>query len=416
MSVKYDSKNMSSPSKPSDDSPSSKMAKAKNLIRDGKLDEAYGILMTLRAKKWVKREAYQQLINVCAFQGYIDEFVELYTEAIRAGLGGKVYLNQFYYNGIRKVSDTETIQRLIDFFRQTIDGNESEVDKFTYLCLSDLYVRSGEIERSISINQECLYRSVIKSEKLRSLHQSNAENKTLRAPDFIIIGTLKSGTTSLYDYLVKHPRLIPSLVKEVRFFSSHFDRGRDWYFSNFPDTIPPGFRTGEATPGYFSSIHAPERLYSTTPNAKLILCLRDPVDRALSHYFMAVREGREVENLTHLIERVENIVNHSDSLGDKELSRIPDAFSDSFYYRHLQKWLNKFSINQIMIVKSEDLFESPQVVLDRICDFLEVDRFSFNDLKIVNEGNYEAVIPEIRQKIENLYRSDFNKLRQYISN
>ncbi len=403
---------MSSPSQQSDEKPSIKMARAKNLIRDGRLDEASQILMTLRSKKWVKREAYQQLIDVCAFQGYMDEFMELYSEAIHAGLGGKVYLNQIYYNGIKQVNDSETVHRLIDFLSKFINSNEYEVDKFTYLCLSDLYVRIGELKRAILINQECLYRFVIKSERLRSLHRSDAENPNLRPPDFIVVGTLKSGTTSLYDYLVKHPRLIPSLVKEVRFFSSHFARGSDWYFSHFPNAVPSGFLTGEATPGYFSSIHAPERLYSTTPNTKLILCLRDPVDRALSHYFMSVREGREVQQLEHLIQSVENIIQHSDILRDEELSRIPDSFSDSFYYGHLQKWLNLFKLTQFTIVKSEELFQSPQVVLDRVCEFLEVDRFSFNDLKSKNKGNYEAVSPVIRQRIENLYKSDFNALEK----
>jgi hypothetical protein len=113
------------------------------------------------------------------------------------------------------------------------------------------------------------------------------ESETGRLPDFVIIGAQKSGTTFLYDLLTRHPYVERALTKELHYFNSHFDKGIEWYKSQFP---PPRWKdgrriiTGEATANYLFHPHASRRMAEVVPQARLIALLRNPVDRAYSHY------------------------------------------------------------------------------------------------------------------------------------
>jgi len=122
-------------------------------------------------------------------------------------------------------------------------------------------------------------------------------------PDFIIIGVQRGGTTSLYKYMTKHPKIIPALKKEIHFFDNKFGKGLSWYESQFmqnpffcllkrkrksEDTI-----TGEASPYYIYHPHVPKRISKILPNVKLIAILRNPIERAFSHYNHEVRLGAE---------------------------------------------------------------------------------------------------------------------------
>ena len=111
-------------------------------------------------------------------------------------------------------------------------------------------------------------------------------------PDFLVIGAQKAGTTALYAYLRWHPGITGPSWKEVSFFDRHWWRGEFWYRGQFP--LRSGQRlVGEASPSYLFHPLAPERVRSLVPEAKLIALVRDPVDRAYSHYQHEVALGRE---------------------------------------------------------------------------------------------------------------------------
>eukprot|EP01132_Coremiostelium_polycephalum_P004910 gene4910-6121_t len=114
-------------------------------------------------------------------------------------------------------------------------------------------------------------------------------NKTICLPNFIIIGTMKSGTTFLDYYLQKHPQIAKHSKKEIWFFNSFYSSGIEWYANHFEPIM--NFNTeqgqkviGEATPFYINSPYTAARMYSTLRNVKIIITLRDPVDRCLSQY------------------------------------------------------------------------------------------------------------------------------------
>lgn len=115
-------------------------------------------------------------------------------------------------------------------------------------------------------------------------------------PDFVIIGAQKSGTSFFYNLLTRHPQIEKAATKEVHFFSRYYDLGPSWYNSHFPfprqkDASNP--LTGEATPYYLLHPLAARRAADTIPQARLIVMLRNPVDRAYSHYQHQVRMGNE---------------------------------------------------------------------------------------------------------------------------
>lgn len=115
-------------------------------------------------------------------------------------------------------------------------------------------------------------------------------------PNFLIIGVQKGGTTSLYSYLAAHPRVSPALGKEVHYFDFHYGCGERWYRAHF---VPQawsdvrGLQTGEASPEYLFCPAAPQRVAAFDPGMKLIVMLRNPVERAYSQYQMSRRRGSE---------------------------------------------------------------------------------------------------------------------------
>src|SRR5438105_3273690 len=119
-------------------------------------------------------------------------------------------------------------------------------------------------------------------------------------PDHLIIGTQRAGTTSLYKYLVKHPAIAHALTKELRFFDLHYDRGFGWYRSRFPSVRHRerlrrakglSMIVGESSPDYLFHPYAPARIARDLPNAKLVVLLRNPVDRADSPYWPPPARG-----------------------------------------------------------------------------------------------------------------------------
>src|SRR5437762_1657829 len=118
-----------------------------------------------------------------------------------------------------------------------------------------------------------------------------------RLPDYIIVGAQKSGTTSLWAYLNEHPYVQPVLNKETNYFDSNYNRGPAWYRSHFPlmkrdnscATPVSKTLTGESCANYIFHPLAPQRAAETVPRAKIIFLLRNPVDRAFSHYQLKLR-------------------------------------------------------------------------------------------------------------------------------
>ena len=243
-------------------------------------------------------------------------------------------------------------------------------------------------------------------------------------PDFIIIGAAKSGTTSLYDYLSQHPSVHSALWKEIYFFDRYFPRGINWYRSNFPYKIQKFFSTkilkkkfltGEATPTYLHHPLTAKRIFELLPNIKLIILLRNPIDRAYSHYQMEKRLG--YEELTF-----EEAINLETSRLEGESEKMfqnPNYYSyarqiysyltSGIYVDQLKSWMNYFPKNQFLIINSDDFENNQNKIFKEVEIFLDIDHVKINFSK-KNIGKYSSINIETRNKLYDFFISYNEKL------
>jgi hypothetical protein len=249
-------------------------------------------------------------------------------------------------------------------------------------------------------------------------------------PDFVIIGAQKCGTTFLYQLLVQHPRVKPAFAKEVHYFDLNFRKGDNWYRSHFPlrmRNIRSNSReyiAGESSPYYLFHPHAPRRASAVVPHAKLIALLRDPVDRAYSHYQHQVKrgkgEGRETLTFEEAIEAEERILPGEvskmlqDEYYESSLHRTRSYLRRGIYIDQLLAWSNFFPKEQMLILKSEDLFDDTTNTLERMLAFLGIPYWAPETYSIPNKREYTGVSPLIRQRLSEYYKPHNQRLYEYL--
>jgi len=194
-------------------------------------------------------------------------------------------------------------------------------------------------------------------------------------PDFLIIGAMKAGTSTLHYSLQSHPSVGMSKKKEVNFFNANFDKGTSWYKQQF--LLGKQFY-GEASPNY-ARIHlypdTPKYMYKVLPKLKLIFILRDPMERLLSH-------------LHHDLYR--------DRISYKEINNVvlenEDYIKTSSYGWQLENYLKYYDIEQFHFVTFEQLEVNFQKVMSDILNFIGVDNYNFEDQKQYNSTNSKYLI------------------------
>lgn len=189
----------------------------------------------------------------------------------------------------------------------------------------------------------------------RLLNRATAPLRAL--PDFLIIGAMKAGTTSLYRYLGEHPRVRRATLKEIHYFDKEYARGEGWYRAFFPVRSrlrAGGLLTGEATPSYLPCPPAPERTHRLVPDARLIALVRDPTTRAWSHYNHNARRGREPRSFEEVMEGELRAWETGGEL------RWRSYLKRGLYAEHLEAWERFFSRDRILVLKSEELFTAPE--------------------------------------------------------
>jgi Sulfotransferase family len=179
----------------------------------------------------------------------------------------------------------------------------------------------------------------------------------LRLPDFVIIGATKSATTWLTSNLRAHPQVfMPS--PELHYFSRWFDRGDAWYCAQLAGA-GAGQLLGEKSASYLPHPEAPQRMRRLLPGAKLLVQLRNPVERAYSDYCMHYRRGEVTREIGRYL--------------DAERTPIPRLLEDGFYCRHLMRFMSVFSSEQIRILLYDDIRARPGEVFRDVCRYLGID-------------------------------------------
>ena len=218
-------------------------------------------------------------------------------------------------------------------------------------------------------------------------------------PNFIIIGAQKSGTTSLLQYLREHPEIGATHKKEVHFFSWWYDKGLDWYRAHFPFEGEKPL-IGEASPSYLLHPGVPARLHAVLPDVKLLVMLRNPVDRAYSHHQMNVRKGVDPLPFEEAIAREPERLrlNNGSDLGWRDSSFI-SYLSRGLYADQLEGWLDYFPREHVKVIKSEAFFADPELGLREALAFLDLAPCPLERYDVYNPGTYADMRPEIRERL-----------------
>jgi hypothetical protein len=194
-------------------------------------------------------------------------------------------------------------------------------------------------------------------------------------PEVLILGAPKCGTTSLAAYLAGHPRVWLHPLKELHFFDNHWQRGEAWYRAQFPALRSPGLLRLEATPDYLQNPETPQRMRALVPEARLIVLLREPLDRALSwlrHMHTLIGLAGDAEAL--LADEADRL----EAMGRAERETLgwfrPNALSGSLYAEQLRRWQAAWPASQLLVLRFEDLALHPERVVHRCLAFLDLKR------------------------------------------
>lgn len=203
-------------------------------------------------------------------------------------------------------------------------------------------------------------------------------------PDFIIAGAMKSGTTSLFSHMAQHPGIFPTNKKEVHYFDGGlspsvdtYRRGEAWYRTHFPlrRQMGAGAKAFEASPLYMFNPLAAGRIASLLPEVKIIIALRNPTDRAISHYFHEKRKGREPLPILEAFHREEErLAGALRTQNYKDQSFIHHSYkARGMYCEQVERFFQVLPRGQILILNSSDVFADAEGTLRRVLEFVGVD-------------------------------------------
>jgi len=227
-------------------------------------------------------------------------------------------------------------------------------------------------------------------------------------PDFLILGAQKAGTTALYAYLRWHPHVTGPSFKEVSFFDRHYAHGERWYRAHLP-LRRRGATVGEASPSYLFHPLAPERVARMLPNARLIALLRNPVERAFSHYQHEVALGREELSFDDAVEAEEQRMR-----GEVErMLREPTYFSHAWwnytyvarglYAEQLERWFAAFPREQLLVLLTDELADDTAGTYRRVLDFLGVGPHDLDAYPRIFDRDYAEMSPAMRARLAVVY-------------
>jgi hypothetical protein len=239
-------------------------------------------------------------------------------------------------------------------------------------------------------------------------------------PDFLIIGAQKAGTTSLHEYLCEHPMVSSSTTKEVHYFDLAYHRGQPWYRAHFHASGPAGEITGESSPYYLFHPLVPERVAGDLPESRLIIILRNPVDRTYSHYNHERALGYETLEFEDAIEREGERLE-----GEEErISAEPDYCSfahqhysyvaRSHYAKQLERWFQYFDRDRFLILSAEDLFARPHETVAASQRFLGLEPASPRDVTARNARSYMSVADEARRRLSREFEPHNRRLYELV--
>ena len=238
-------------------------------------------------------------------------------------------------------------------------------------------------------------------------------------PNFIVIGAQKCGTTYLYDELVQHPHVAAARTKEIHYFDINHDRGPGWYRAFFPRQAGARRQTGEASPGYLFHPHASRRLQALVPAAKLIVLLRNPIERAYSHYHHEVRLGYETLSFPEAIQQEasrlsgEMVKLRANEHYQSAALRHHSYLARGVYVDQLAEWREYFPPEQMLILQSEAFQCDPVGTLGEVVDFLGLPAWQPAQ-RPAKVFPYPKLDPDLRKRLASYFAPHNERLYAYL--
>jgi hypothetical protein len=245
-------------------------------------------------------------------------------------------------------------------------------------------------------------------------------------PRVLLIGAMKSGTSALFHCLLDHPQFVTPQQKELHYFGDE-NVPREYYFEQFPRLAPDQRKaliTGEASPGYYA-MPIVSQVRKLLPDVRLIFIQRNPVDRAISHLFHNRNLGIEehsIEALTNGCDQILQLAKLSVEDFQHSLSRICSGELSvnrylfwGCYELFLRSWRTEFG-NQLMTLQLEDFSKNPQAEMDKVFQFLEMDRHSVSLPNDTNAGRYDSqtdTLIRVRGRLKEFYHAIECELRNH---
>jgi len=253
----------------------------------------------------------------------------------------------------------------------------------------------------------------------------SAQKRTL--PSCLIVGAQKAGTSSLSHFISQHPQIHSPLQKEVHFFSGgmnpnidNYAKGEKWYKAHFPlqKNIAPKDITFEATPMYLFHPLVPGRIKTLLPKCKIIILVRNPVERAISHFFHVVRHGYETLSIEQAMQtelsRLQKVLANKDY--GNPVYRLYSYQSRGLYLEQIKRYQSFFPSNQLLILSSEQLMTASQTVLTQVFNFLDIDsHLEITNLQAQNQGgNKQKVSDEVYAQLREFFSVPNQQLFEHL--
>ena len=248
-------------------------------------------------------------------------------------------------------------------------------------------------------------------------------------PDFLVIGAKRCGTTSLYQHLSEHPCISRSPRDNIGFFNENYHLGINWYKSLFPTVFYKKKMESknkqclffDVTSTYMEEELTAKNVYEVNPNQKIIVILRNPVDRAYSHYHVNVKEKSEKRSFEDAVfEEMNRIKSERITQNKNKNLRVftPNNIhylKKGFYALQLKSWFKIFPREQILVLSTEEFQEDQNLIYKKIFDFLNIPNMKIKSIEKMEKGNYIPMKHDTRNLLLDYFRQCNHELFELIN-
>ena len=396
------------------------LVKGSNLIKQHSWKDAVNLYKEAIKSYSKSHELYFCLGDAIRHSGDIDKAVNYYLKGAELNSSYREIWLRLFTLLRKKQIPSNKLEKIIQIIQILDKKLNKNLPSAAYHVLGDSLTKLGQVEEAIQLYKRLVYKNNIKSnpEYIKSYWDRSATGN----PDFMIIGFAKCGTSSLHSYILKHPNVLETSCKEIYFFKDPdlYNLGSRWYSSHFPP-IPnnSGYVVGEATPTYVLSMKAALEIHQLFPNTKFILVVRNPVHRVVSHHYYEIMKGKKYRDIEKsivssldVIKQIQDIEYHL----EKYSGYIPKAshISSSLYTYFLEKWMKIFSKEQFLLLRSEDLAQNPEQVMNVVFDFLSLPNYSQSFQYKKNKGSYPSISDNLNCQLSKFFKPHNERLEDYL--